>query len=217
MNGAYYALIIPQAGPGAPTHPIAPGGHPPPLGIWGGGGVGNYPDAGFPGPQPGGPVHIWGGAPPYVDIGGPGPQPFPGRPTQPIYYPPGIWGGGNVPMPNPPIYMPPTRPPGIWGGGGVGNYPDAGFPGPQPGGPTHIWGGPWQPPYPSQGPGFPTNPIVIPPGDIPEGPVGDDEMVIVIFVPGIGYKMAVVPKPPEVPGYNPPTGPSTERPTPVQK
>lgn len=71
--------------PYGPSHPIAPGGPPPrpwgpieypdqglpqpPLGIWGGGGVGNYPDAGFPGPQPGGPV----------------------RPTHPIFYPPVIW------------------------------------------------------------------------------------------------------------------------------
>jgi len=45
-----------------------PGPGTPPLGIWGGGGVGNYPDAGFPAPQPG-----------------------PGRPTHPIYYPPVIW------------------------------------------------------------------------------------------------------------------------------
>ena len=27
------------------------------------------------------------------------------------------------------------------------------------GGPPGIWGGPWQPPYPSPGPGFPTHPI----------------------------------------------------------
>lgn len=35
--------------------------------------------------------------------------------------PPGIWGGGNVPMPTPPIYLPPSgggSPPGIWGGAG---------------------------------------------------------------------------------------------------
>lgn len=64
----------------------APGG--PPLSIWGGGGVGNYPDAGFPGPQPGGPVGTWGGRPPeFVDIGGPGPQPVP--PNTPNVPPPG--------------------------------------------------------------------------------------------------------------------------------
>lgn len=64
-------------------------------------------------------------------------------------------GVGGGPMPGGP-------PLGIWGGGGVGNYPDAGLPGPQPGGPVGIWGGPYWPPVASQGPGFPTNPIVIP-------------------------------------------------------
>lgn len=75
-------------------------------------------------------------------------------------------GVGGGPMPGGP-------PLGIWGGGGVGNYPDAGLPGPQPGGPTHIWGGPFLPPYATTGPGFPTNPIVIPrpPVDFPTPPV----------------------------------------------
>ena len=50
------------------------------------------------------------------------------------------------------------------GGGGQPPYPSQG-----PGFPTHPIvvppGGAWpQPPYPSQGPGFPTNPIVVPPG-----------------------------------------------------
>lgn len=93
----------PWVPPYGPAHPIAPGG--PPLGIWGGGGVGNYPDAGFPGQQPGGPVYpsqpiyrpdlgFWGGSgpgvmpQPYPDQGLPGQQP---RPTHPIYYPPVIW------------------------------------------------------------------------------------------------------------------------------
>ena len=39
---------------------------------------------------------------------------------------------------------------------------------PQP--PLGIWGGPWQPPYPSQGPGFPTHPIA--PGGPPLGTWG---------------------------------------------
>jgi hypothetical protein len=77
---------LPGPQPGQPPRPWGPINYPdqglpgnqpypdqglprPPLGIWGGGGVGNYPDAGFPGPQPGGPV----------------------RPTHPIYYPPIIW------------------------------------------------------------------------------------------------------------------------------
>lgn len=190
MPAAFYALIIPQEAP--PSQP----------------------------PRPWGPIN-------YPDQGLPGPQPIPG------------WGPG---FPTPPIYMPPARPPGMWGPiyypdqGLPGNqpYPDQGLPGwqpypgqglPQP--PLHTWGGrpplyvdiggPGPQPIPGWGPGFPTNPIVIPPGDLPVGPVADDKMVIVVYVPGIGYKMAVVPKPPAAPGYNPPTGPSTELPTPVKK
>jgi hypothetical protein len=136
-----------------PSHPIAPGG--PPLGIWGGGGVGNYPDAGFPGQQPGGPVRPWGPIN-YPDQGLPGQQP---RPSHPIYIP----------------GYPPLQ---IWGGGGVGNYPDAGFPGPQPGQPPRPWGPinypdqslPGNQPYPDQSlPPGPSHPIVIPwpPGEQP--------------------------------------------------
>lgn len=47
------------------------------------------------------------------------------HPEHPIYFPVHIWGGGNVPMPSPPIAnvpgAPPTvdeRPPGTWGGSG---------------------------------------------------------------------------------------------------
>lgn len=36
--------------------------------------------------------------------------------------------------------------------------------------PLGIWGGPWQPPHPSQGPGFPTHPIA--PGGPPLGTWG---------------------------------------------
>lgn len=71
---------------------------------------------------------------------------------------PGGGGGGGGPS------VPPL---GIWGGGGVGNYPDAGFPGPQPGQPPRPWG-PIN--YPDQGlpgwqpqPGRPTHPIYYPP------------------------------------------------------
>jgi hypothetical protein len=64
-----------------------------------------------------------GGAPPAL-------WPPAGVVTPPIYYPPeiwptppakpplGIWGGGNVPYPTPPIYYP-APPLGIWGGGNV--------------------------------------------------------------------------------------------------
>jgi hypothetical protein len=84
----------PWVPPYGPAHPIAPGG--PPPGIWGP--IGNYPDAGFPGPQPGGPVYpsqpiyrpdlgFWGGSAPGVQ-----PQPpMGGAPSHPIYYPPVIW------------------------------------------------------------------------------------------------------------------------------
>lgn len=62
--------------------------------------------------------------------------------------PPGIWGGGNVPMPTPPIanvpgapgYNPPGKPPGIWGGP-IDPYP--GHPLPEP---------PGKPPEPIQPP-----------------------------------------------------------------
>lgn len=161
-----------------------PGG--PPLGIWGGGGVGNYPDAGFPGPQPGGPVR-----PTH-------PIYYPGAPTHPIAPggpPPGIWGGGGVgnypdagfpgPQPGGPV--------GIWGGGGVGNYPDAGLPGPQPGGPV----------YPTTGPGFPSYPIYIPPssgsgsGGAPSQPVNtpptDSPYWQNVFIPRVGWVWALVP------------------------
>jgi hypothetical protein len=116
--------------------------------------------------------------------GGPGPvQPPSGGP-------PGIWGGGNVPMPTPPIApggpppwvshpIPPVvwpnppgqgpgNPPGFWGGTPP-NYIDIGGPGQQPpsGSPPGIWGGANQP--------FPTPPIFIPPGmppaTPPEGPI----------------------------------------------
>jgi len=98
-----YGPVAPQPSPGWP--PVAmppiyypPTGGTPPLGIWGGSGVGDYIDAGFPGPQPGidntlpgNQPGLWPGKPPYMDIGFPGPQPGGGRPTHPIYYPPVIW------------------------------------------------------------------------------------------------------------------------------
>ena len=103
---------------------------------------------------------------------------------------PGIWGGGNVPMPTPPIHLPP----GIWGGAGSLPpsvmppiaYPPSIWPNPPGGGgggsvmppiyyPPHIWGGAGSlppsvmPPIAPGGGGpivlpplFPTNPIVIP-------------------------------------------------------
>jgi hypothetical protein len=134
----------------------------PPLGIWGGGGVGNYPDAGFPGPQPGQPPRPWGPIN-YPDQGLPGQLP-----------PLGIWGGGGVgnypdagfPGPQP------GQPPRPWG---PINYPDQGLPQPQPpisggGRPTHpiyyppvIWD-PSRPTNPITNPGDPNNPGAGQPG-----------------------------------------------------
>lgn len=82
-----------------------------------------------------------GGAPPQVN--------WPTFPTNPIARPPWGWGSGNPP------------PLGIWGGSGVGDYIDAGFPGPQPGKPPQIWGGPYWPPV-IWDPSRPTNPITNP-------------------------------------------------------
>lgn len=134
------------------------GGGQPPLGIWGGSGVGDYIDAGFPGPQPGQPPRPWGPInypdqglpgnqpglwpirPPYVDIGFPGPQP--GQPPRP-------WGPINYPDQGLPQPQPPTRPPGV---------------------PTHpiyyppvIWD-PSRPSNPITNPGDPNNPGAGQPG-----------------------------------------------------
>jgi hypothetical protein len=152
-------LPLPPAGSGGvPTHPIY---YPP--GIWGGGGVGNYPDAGLPGPQPGGPVRPWGPInypdqglpgkqpglwpirPPYVDIGFPGPQP---GPSHPIVVPPGIWGGSGEPFPTPPIYIP----------------------------------------IPPPGSEAPSQPINEPPTDSPYW--------MQVFLPNVGWVWAIIPKPP---------------------
>ena len=69
--------------------------------------------------------------------------------------PPGIWGGGNVPMPTPPIHIPPpsSNPPGIWGGGNQ-PFPTPPINLPPSGSPPGTWGGAGQP--------FPTPPINIP-------------------------------------------------------
>src|SRR3954465_6201553 len=136
----------------------SPGGQPP--GIWGGGGVGDYIDAGLPGQQPGGPVKPWGPIN-YPDQGLPG---APVKPWGPINYPDqGL--PGNQPYPDqglpgaqPPFPIPPNtgwrwvyspfygwvldpgsggkpRPPSGGGGGGQQpppGYPDQSLPQPQP-------------------------------------------------------------------------------------
>jgi hypothetical protein len=151
-----------------------------PLGATGGGGgEGGYPShpwvppAGHPShpwvPPPGYPSHPWvppAGHPshPWVPPGGHPSHPWvppPGYPSHP-WVPPSSGGPGTPPL-------------GIWGGGGVGDYIDAGFPGPQPGGPIGIWGGPYFPPV-IWDPSRPTNPIVNPgdPDHPGEGQPGGD-------------------------------------------
>jgi hypothetical protein len=102
-------------GPGYPSHPIAPGGGP------------SHPIVIPPPTQPGQPPEIWPkpghpahpivippdavspGVPSHPIYLPPVIWPGPGYPSHPIApggQPPGIWGGGNVPMPTPPIYIP---------------------------------------------------------------------------------------------------------------
>jgi hypothetical protein len=109
--------------------------------------------------------------------------PMPGGPGGP---PLGTW-GGDAPWPGyatPPI-APGGRPPGIWGG--PGSLPPWVMPPIAPGGPggppLGTWGGdsPWPgyatPPIAPGGPGarppgYPTHPIVLPPGIWPNPPEG---------------------------------------------
>lgn len=153
MSGPFYALIIPLS-EGSPSHPIAPGGGQPshpiynPPGIWGGGGVGPYPDQGLPGPQPG------GGQPSHPIYNPPYPSQGPGFPTHPIApggSPPGTWGGSGQPFPTNPIVLPPIEPGGppvvIWG---PINTPDQSLPGPG-GRPSHPIINPPLPPPPEEG------------------------------------------------------------------
>src|SRR5205814_1334317 len=102
----------------------------------------------------------------------------PGFPTPPIYMPPG--GGGQPPRPWGPINYPDQGLPGNQPYPGQGlpghqPYPDQGLPKP----PLGTWGGsrppymdigfPGPQPIPGWWPGFPTNPIVLPPIE-PGGP-----------------------------------------------
>lgn len=88
-----------------------------------------------------------------------------GGPAQP---PLGIWGGGNVPMPTPPIHLGPggeplppqigggpVYPPGIWGPNDPRPTPPIYLPPVQPGGPPLVIWGPNDP--------RPTPPIHLPP------------------------------------------------------
>lgn len=103
----------PPLGIWGPTDPRPGYGLPdvqPPLGIWGP--TDPRPGYGLPGVQP--PLGIWGPTDPRPGYGLPGVQPPLGiwGPTDPRpgyglpEQPPGTWGGGNVPMPSPPIHIP---------------------------------------------------------------------------------------------------------------
>jgi hypothetical protein len=108
-----------------------------------------------------------GGAEPPLGIWGGGNVPYPTPPIAPGGPPLGTWGGAGQPFPTPP--MAPGGPPlGTWGGGNVPMpVPPIYFP-PADGG---------LPPYPSQGPGFPTHPIALPPDLPPTMPSPDNRPI----------------------------------------
>jgi len=136
--------------------------------------------------------------------------------------PPGIWGGGNVPWPTPPIYIP-VPPPG--GGGGTGEHPEHPIyipvypahpiviPVPPPSGahPEHpiayppiVW-----PPLPPRPPGHPAHPIVEPPLGIWGGgnmPVVSPPIYIPVPAPGHPEHPIYFPVSPTHPIVLPPEG-----------
>lgn len=144
-------------------------------------------------PPPGIPTHpIW-----RPDLG-------PSHPIAPGGPPPSIWPGpGPLPHPEHPI-APGGPPPVIWPGPGPLPHPEHPI---APGGPPPgIWGGGNEP--------FPTPPIVIPP-PLPDSPLPDDKMLVLINIGGKWY-WAVIDRPAEPgetpPGYNPPSGGNVPQP-----
>lgn len=172
-----------------------------------------------------------------TDVGVGGGPIYPPSGGQPPGNPPGIWGGGNVPMPTPPIanvpgapgYNPPGSPPGIWGPPGPWPTPPIAFPPGWVGGqPPGIWGGgnvpmPTPPIYlPPLPPGYPAHPIYWPPGiwgggnvPMPTPPIANVPGAPGYNPPGIwpgpGPIYPVEPHP-EHPIALPPEGPPTEPP-----
>jgi hypothetical protein len=134
-----------ETSPGAPSHPIAPGGQPP--GIWGG--APPYVDIGFPGPQPGQPPSVWRPTFPTNPIVIPPDAISPGVPTHPIYIP--VYPSQGPGFPTNPIVIPPNAI-----GPGVPTHPIVL---PPPGSPSH----PIVIPPDAIEPGVPTHPIVLPP------------------------------------------------------
>jgi len=78
---------------------------------------------------------VGGGPMPPLSIWGPT-DPRPSHPIAPGGPPLGTWGGGNVPYPTPPIYLPPVNPGEppltIWGPGDPRPQPPIHLPGPPP-------------------------------------------------------------------------------------
>ena len=170
-----------------------PGG--PPLGIWGGGNV----------PVPTPPIYY---PSPPVDPGYGVPVRPPGVPTHPIYYPPQIWGPTD-PRPSHPI-APGGQPPGIWGGGGVPMptppiyLPPDTIPGLKPEHPIYIPPSIWGPTDPR-----PTHPIVLPPPGSPDKPeVLENWDVKTYWSPVTGWGVAIVPSASH-PGVPTPSKPKT--------
>lgn len=109
-----------------------------------------------------------GGDPPHIWGGGNVPMPSPpiaNVPGAPGYRPPGdhIWGGGNEPFPTPPIFIPPNVPPAL-------QPPSS----PNPGDPTVPV------PPPAGSGGWPVQPITPPP-------------YIVVTYPGVGPVIVAAP------------------------
>lgn len=181
--------------------------------------AGSPPPRPTPGPTPPGPVDpgygIDAGLRPTHPIVIPPDAIEPGVPTHPIYLPvypshpivipPGSLAPGK---PTHPIYLPvyPSHP--------IVIPPDA----VEPGVPTHpivlpepplgIWGGPWEPPYPSHGlPPFPSHPIVIPPEAILPEPDGKAHVVVYTYTSQGLQRITFTVEPPPPPTEATPKGP----------
>jgi hypothetical protein len=181
------------------------GGGQPPLSMWGPGTPSPMPPIYHPpGPvDPGYSRPIGPGGP--VDPGYSHPIRPPGTAMPPIYYPPSIWGGGNYPLPTPPIYHPPgpvdpgyshpLPPPGTWGGTPPHTpmppiyLPPGTIPGLKPEHPIYIPPTIWGPGDPR-----PTHPIVLPPPGSDEKPeVLENWDVKSYWSPATGWGIAIVP------------------------
>lgn len=107
-----------------------------------------------------------------------------GGPIIPGGQPPQIWGGGNVPMPSPPIANVPGAP-------GYRPPSDA-----HPSHPIALPGDPWWPPDAPQAPQLPPpgSPPVIVPGTTPTHPITPPQAIVVDY-PGVGKVLVPQPLP----------------------